>query len=298
MALPVDFVVIELTPYIRYDGDGTTDEFNFSFWIDDPTSDLEVLLDGVVQTFTTQYTATKAIEPLTGGVVTMVTAPSNTAKLVIVRKLTRKRLTDFAANGSLHAQDLNLDFDKIVSMAQDLGLLASMSLQMPLSLRPQDVDNILPTPVQDQYLAWGANNNIVNKDGSEIASGNKVAKVTFGALSTPDSDTFEFPFQMEDEEGNAIKLLQYVEFKVATSLADHEPSDLVQLLVGVTGTAMAGSGTAQMTIRTTSLGAGAIRIRRLIPSTTGTFPLLLRGGFGSVTHVRASTTSTVGVVFL
>ncbi len=299
MALPVDFVVPETEPWVRYDGDGATLNFNYSFWVDDPTTDLVVLLDGVAQVYTTDYTATKSVEPQTGGVVTMVVAPSSTPeKLVIYRKLVVERLSDFSANGSLHAAVLNLDFDKIVSMLQDLKLLLSMCLQFPLSLSTTESDNILPTPSEGEYLAWGTSNNIVNRDGSDISSGNKVAVVTFTSNSLPDSDTIEWLFQMQNDEGMDIEVLQHIEFRAATSLTDYDPSDLIELNGAAVGDVMAGAGTAQITIRTTALGAGSIQMRRLSPSTTGIFPLILRSGWNCVTVVRQSNLTFAGAVFV
>lgn len=102
-------------PLIDYTGDGTTKIFTYDFRVIEET-DLYVYIDDVVQT--SGYTVSGIDDP-NGGEVTFTTAPSNGALVTLRRKTPINRSTDYTYAGSLDADILDSDFDRIVTMIQD-----------------------------------------------------------------------------------------------------------------------------------------------------------------------------------
>ena len=96
-----------------YTGNGTNKLFSITFpYLD--TSDINVYLNGVLQTITTQYTFANATT------VEFVTAPSNGASVLLDRSTDDTALqATFFPGSSIKADDLNFNFDQVLYLAQE-----------------------------------------------------------------------------------------------------------------------------------------------------------------------------------
>jgi len=84
-------------------------------------SDLLVFVDGTQKTITTDYTVRLNLgdDANKSGTVIFNSAPSNGAKVVIIRDVTLQRTTDFQTGGALTAKSLNAQFDNVIMAVQD-----------------------------------------------------------------------------------------------------------------------------------------------------------------------------------
>lgn len=92
-------------------------------------SDLQVLLDGVVQS--TGYTV-QDIGNETGGTVTFSIAPANEVAVVLQRLLPLNRETDYQQHGDWKASVINPDIDRLVMIAQQQQEQIDRSLSFPV----------------------------------------------------------------------------------------------------------------------------------------------------------------------
>lgn len=103
----------------QYTGNGTLDYYDFTFRILD-SSHLFVYVNEVLQTETTHYSVSTGPWP-TGGTVTFVTAPQNGHNVTLVRSTPLKQETDLIEGDKQPAETVEVTFDKIVMMIQDLN---------------------------------------------------------------------------------------------------------------------------------------------------------------------------------
>jgi hypothetical protein len=96
-----------------YTGTGTDKLFSITFpYLD--TADVDVYLNGTLQTITTQYTFANATT------VEFVTAPANGATILLDRSTDDTDLqATFFPGSAIKAADLNLDFDQVLYIAQE-----------------------------------------------------------------------------------------------------------------------------------------------------------------------------------
>jgi hypothetical protein len=96
-----------------YTGNGTNKLFSITFpYLE--TSDINVYLNGVLQTITTEYTFANATT------VEFVTAPSNGAVVLLDRSTDDQTLqATFFPGSSIKANDLNFNFDQVLYLAQE-----------------------------------------------------------------------------------------------------------------------------------------------------------------------------------
>lgn len=99
----------DVSPRIRYVADGVTVDFTYPFPIFD-AADLDVFVDAVLQTLSTDYTVAGA-GVSAGGTVSFVTAPANGVSVTLVRRLAIKRTSDFQASGEFRAKVINDELD-------------------------------------------------------------------------------------------------------------------------------------------------------------------------------------------
>jgi len=133
------------TPRVSYAvAEGVTQtSFTVSFeFFDD--ADLNVYVDSVLKTLTTDYTVSGG-DGSTGTVTISVTGAAGGSTIVITRDIDLKRTTDFPASGAFQVGSLNTELDKLVAIAADLDDKASRALQLTdydsaVSLVLPDVD--------------------------------------------------------------------------------------------------------------------------------------------------------------
>ncbi len=118
------------TPRVSYAvAEGATQtSFTVSFEFFD-AADLNVYVDGVLKTLTTNYTVSGG-NGSTGTVTISVTGATGGSTVVITRDIDLKRTTDFPASGAFQINSLNTELDKLIAIAADLDDKASRALQL------------------------------------------------------------------------------------------------------------------------------------------------------------------------
>src|SRR5210317_1028495 len=81
---------------------------------------LNVYVDGVLKTLTTDYTVTGG-DGSTGSVAISVTGASGGSTVVIIRKISLERTADFPTSGPFQIAALNTELDRIIAIAADLN---------------------------------------------------------------------------------------------------------------------------------------------------------------------------------
>jgi hypothetical protein len=122
-------------PRVSYAGDGSTTSFPFSFkiWA---ASDLKVYLRDTatladtLQTLTTHFTVGGTLPG--SGTVDFVSAPTSSARVVIVRDAAAGQDLDLQANGAFAADNIEVALDKIVGLVQTLDEQAGRTLSLPI----------------------------------------------------------------------------------------------------------------------------------------------------------------------
>ena len=140
------------TPINRSTANGVTTVFPYNFKVL-AAADLEVSLDGVVKTLTTDYTLS-GVGDDAGGNVTMLSAPANGVTVVRRRNMAYIREVDYQDQGELPTDTLDDDQDAPILMIQQVA----EGLSRAVSLPPEStgVSLTLPTPAALQYLRWNA----------------------------------------------------------------------------------------------------------------------------------------------
>ncbi|MDR4742704.1 GDSL-type esterase/lipase family protein [Klebsiella pneumoniae] len=145
------------TPYNIYTANGLTTVFAYQFMIM-TAGDLDVSINGnsIASGFTVQGAGQTG-----GGQVVFTAPPANGDTVMLLRKLTIKRDTDYQDNGDLLAETLNADFDRLWLAMQQAFLSDGLSLKRPLLGGPYNagglkIINLLdPTNPQDAVTkAW------------------------------------------------------------------------------------------------------------------------------------------------
>jgi hypothetical protein len=126
--------VSEQTPSNSSTGNGVTTVFPYTFKVS-AAADLEVSVDGVVQTLNTHYTVS-GVGADAGGNVTFITAPANLSAVVRRRNMAYVRSTDYQYQGELPNDVLNADQDAPVLMIQQLAEVVGRSLKVPPGTTP------------------------------------------------------------------------------------------------------------------------------------------------------------------
>ena len=134
------------SPRVSYSvSEGVTQtSFTVSFEFFD-NEDLNVYVDGVLKTLTSDYTVTGG-DGSTGTVSMSVTGGAGGSTVVITRDIALERTTDFPISGPFNITTLNTELDRLVAIAADLEDQASRALQLTdydaaVSLTLPDVDN-------------------------------------------------------------------------------------------------------------------------------------------------------------
>jgi len=147
-----------------YTGNGTNKLFSITF----PylvTSDIDVYLNGVLQTIITQYTFANATT------VEFVTAPSVGAAVLLDRSTDDQTLqATFFPGSSIKANDLNFNFDQILYLSQETANIAQN--QSTAGLQAQ-ID-----------AATNTANNAATSAGSAASSAATSASIAASAIST------------------------------------------------------------------------------------------------------------------
>ena len=104
----------------------TTFTVPFEFFDDE---DLNVYVDEVLKTLTTDYTVTGG-SGTTGSVSISVTGGTGGSTVVITRSISLERTTDFPPTGPFQVNSLNTELDRIVAISADLQDIANRGLRL------------------------------------------------------------------------------------------------------------------------------------------------------------------------
>jgi len=178
------------TARVSYSGNGVTVAFAVPFYFLS-NSHLAVTLrasTGVEtpQVLGTDYTVTGA-GVLTGGTVTMTTAPASGATLVIVRSVPLTQETDLQPNDRLPAETLEQTVDKLTMITQQIDEATDRAIKFPVS-DSSAFDTTLPVSSSraGKYLRFGSTGAI---SLDTAAPGYATAVVTdFGAVGDDSTD--------------------------------------------------------------------------------------------------------------
>lgn len=110
-------------------GNGSTDFVDFTFKVF-AAADLEVFLDGVLQTITTDYTVTLTDEGESGGRVTFTTPPANAVAILIKRVLDLTQGSELDTEAPLPSDTIEDALDKNTMLVQQVDEAADRAVQL------------------------------------------------------------------------------------------------------------------------------------------------------------------------
>jgi hypothetical protein len=168
-----------------YTGNGTNKLFSITFpYLD--TSDIDVYLNGVLQTITTEYTFANATT------VEFVTAPANGAVVLLDRSTDDSTLqATFFPGSSIKANDLNFNFDQVLYLAQETANSAAnqstAGLQTQITAATNTANNAVTTANTANATANTANttaNGIAGTANTALTTANAAEATANGIAAT------------------------------------------------------------------------------------------------------------------
>lgn len=167
-------------------GNGATTVFPYTFKIL-RDADLEVLVDGVVKTLTTDYTVSGAGVDA-GGDVTFVTAPATSTTVVRRRNMQFLRSADYQYQGDLPNTVLNPDLDAPVMMAQQLQEQVDRSVRGPAGEEWTELEAAADR--LDKFLVFDATTGLPELSTFTQTQVASAVAAAYAAGSTADAVTF------------------------------------------------------------------------------------------------------------
>jgi hypothetical protein len=159
-----------------YTGNGTNKLFSITFpYLD--TSDINVYLNGVLQTITTEYTFANATT------VEFVTAPANGATVLLDRSTDDTALqATFFPGSSIKANDLNFNFDQVLYLSQETVNFAANQSTAGLQTQITAATNTANTAITTANAASATANGIAATANTAL-SNSSAAVTTANAAS-------------------------------------------------------------------------------------------------------------------
>ena len=168
-----------------YTGNGSNKLFSITFpYLD--TTDIDVYLNGVLQTVTTQYSFANATT------IEFVTAPSNGAVVLLDRSTDDTNLqATFFPGSSIKASDLNYNFDQVLYLSQETANSAAnqstAGLQAQITAANNTANNANTTANTANVTANAANttaNGIAGTANTALTTANAAAATANGIAAT------------------------------------------------------------------------------------------------------------------
>lgn len=165
--------VTSTTPVKSHTGNAVTTVFAYDFRIL-ATADLNVTVDGVTKTLTTDYSVS-GVGDSGGGNVTFVVAPANGAAIVLQRNASYDRTgVDYQRGGAFDEETVDKDFDRAVMLIQQIKAILDRVPQIKAGLTLTQPS--LPDPVSQRFLRWK----------SDLSGLENLDIATIGALAVSD----------------------------------------------------------------------------------------------------------------
>jgi hypothetical protein len=159
-----------------YTGNGTNKLFSITFpYLD--TSDINVYLNGILQTITTEYTFANATT------VEFVTVPGNGAVVLLERSTDDTALqATFFPGSSIKANDLNFNFDQVLYLSQETANFAANQSTAGLQTQITAATNTANTAITTANAATATANGIAATANTAL-SNSSAAVTTANAAS-------------------------------------------------------------------------------------------------------------------
>jgi len=174
------------TGKVSYNGNGTTVAFSVPFLFlanADLIVTSTVIATGVdtVKTLTTDYTVTGAT--VGSGTLTMGTAPATGTRLTIQRSTPKTQTTDYVADDAFNPETVELNFDKLTILVQELAETVSRSISFPAT--DAAPTGVLPSSVAraNLFLGFDASGNVSIGEGDSAASAASAAESAASAAT-------------------------------------------------------------------------------------------------------------------
>lgn len=157
-------VTTEVLPVTRHNGNGSSDTFAYGFKIFVAT-DLAVEVDGVLQTYVTDYTLT-GIGSAGGGNIVFEAGsipPSGTNNVVAYSIIPITQTTQYPEASKFPSAQVEQDFDRRTLVEQQLNELQSRSLILPVNEAPTAAKITLPALAAraSKFAAWNSAGEII-----------------------------------------------------------------------------------------------------------------------------------------
>lgn len=143
------------TNKISYAGNGGTTTFTYNFLISANTW-LNVYVNGVLQTLTTNYSVT-GVGNGSGGNVVFVTAPARDASVVIARtNIPQTQLTDYTPNDPFPAETHEAALDKLTMLIQQAQEAANRAIKLSATDTTNDITELNNDSRNDRLLMFNS----------------------------------------------------------------------------------------------------------------------------------------------
>ena len=158
----MSIIIADIAPRVSYTVGGSAQSaftVPFPFFED---ADLVVYNGSTLLTLTTNYTVTGELLD-SGGTVTLNVAVTNTT-ITIVRDVPNERVTDFPTSGPLQIPSLNMQFDKVFAVTQQLEDQLNRAVILPDDENSPEL--VLPSLADraNKYAAWDSAGNFIGAD--------------------------------------------------------------------------------------------------------------------------------------
>jgi hypothetical protein len=166
-----------------YTGNGSNKLFSITFpYLD--TSDIDVYLNGTLQTITTQYTFANATT------VEFVAAPANGAVVLLDRSTDDTALqATFFPGSSIKANDLNFNFDQVLYLSQETANFAQNQSTAGLQTQITAANNTSNTALTTANAANATANGIAGTANTALTNANVAVVTANTATSTANAAT-------------------------------------------------------------------------------------------------------------
>lgn len=140
---------------VQYVANGSTDTFSFNFPVYSD-ADLTVYLNDSVQVFDVDYEVHPTTGyPSDGGNIVFDSDPTNGVVVSIIRAIPRERITDFQPSGDFRSEALNVEFDRLHAMQQEVQDEFGRTVRLsPATV--SDASLTFPEPVANKSIKWNA----------------------------------------------------------------------------------------------------------------------------------------------
>jgi len=161
-----------------YTGNGSNKLFSITFpYLD--TTDIDVYLNGTLQTVTTQYTFANATT------IEFVTAPGNGSTVLLSRSTNDTTLqATFFPGSSIKAADLNDNFDQVLYIAQETANSAANQSTAGLQAQITAATNTANTAITTANAANSTANGIAGTANTALANSNTAVSTANAAQTT------------------------------------------------------------------------------------------------------------------